>query len=301
MTGARILITGGTGFIGRHVVRKLVERGDRPILLVRDTAKAKQFGDDADIIECDLLERKETAAAVRRLLPEKIVHLAGSISKAGESFAVNLEATKDLLDVAADVGVSAFVLLGSADEYGGQPTPFFESMRPMPITEYARAKALAAEHAQRLFRSRGLPAVVLRVFTAYGFGQPASMFLNQLLRHALLKKHFKMTDGSQRRDLVYIDDVADAVTSSIFTEKAAGRIINIGSGSSVRLADAARLAWKLCGTDPELLDIGGRPKLAGEEYDTEADIGLAAELIGWRPAVSFEAGLAMTIEQMRAA
>ena len=129
--------------------------------------------------------------------------------------------------------------------------------------------------------------MVLRVFTAYGYGQPDKMFFSQLLRHALLRDNFRMSDGLQRRDLVYVSDVVDAVIAAIDSTRAVGRTINIGSGRAIALRDLAERVWKVCGAPADMLEIGTLTKSSDDSFDTEADISLAGELLDWRPSTPF--------------
>lgn len=300
MTVEGILITGGTGFIGRNVVRRLTERGTRPVLICRDREKAAEFADVADIFEIDLFDHKAVSEFVRNFKPDTVLHLGGTAFRDTATATLNFEASRNLLDSAAETGVGRFILLGSADEYGPQEIPFRETMTAMPNSAYAISRVRVTDHAMNLSAAKKLPATVLRVFTAYGPGQPDAMFLNQVIKHGLAKKAFNMTKGTQRRDMVFIEDVAEAVIKAAEAADIGGRIINIGSGTSMRLADAARAVWQLCGADDDLLIVGGRPVLDGEGHDTEADISLANELLDWRPAVTFEEGSVRTVSRMKA-
>ena len=94
-----------------------------------------------------------------------------------------------------------------------------------------------------------------------------------------------MSDGSQRRDLVFVDDVADAIIAAMNSDAAVGRIINIAGGRGIELRTIAERAWELTGADQANLKIGARPNAIDDGFDTEADISLAGELLGWRPTV----------------
>ena len=128
---------------------------------------------------------------------------------------------------------------------------------------------------------------VLRVFTAYGYGQPRKMFLSQLIRHALLSQPFKMSDGRQKRDFVYVGDVVEAILGAMASKKAVGAVINIAGGRGIALKDLAAKVWTACDADGELLEIGSRDKTDDDAFETEADISLAAELLAWRPETPF--------------
>jgi UDP-glucose 4-epimerase len=157
----------------------------------------------------------------------------------------------------------------------------------MPVSRYAVSKARTNEFALEMNARTGFPVTVLRVFTAYGYHQPRKMFLSQLLTHALLNQRFKMSDGLQKRDFVYVGDVVDAITAAMTAQRAVGRVINIAGGRGIALKDLATKVWAVCNGDPQLLEIGSREKSSDDAFDTEADISLAAELLAWRPNTSF--------------
>jgi nucleoside-diphosphate-sugar epimerase len=278
----RILVTGGTGFIGRYVVDFLKADGYSPLVSAFNKKNI-----DPEIIPVDVTDSKRVEDLVQNYRPQIVLHLAGVTpahrltSEIYEN--VNYLGTVNLLNALESNGVDRVILLGSASEYGNQPTPFCESMSLRPASPYAISKVKANEFALRKCASSGLPVTILRIFTAYGHGQPDKMFLSQLLRHARLNHRFKMSDGEQKRDFVHIDDVVGAVKTSMTAENAVGRAINVAGGRGVRLRDVARKAWELCDADRQLLDIGGLEKSGDDRFDTEADISLASEILNWRP------------------
>ena len=286
----RVLVTGGTGFLGRYVLARLLSLGLRPLattfgepqLNVTDNALSQ-----VDMIESDLAERDQVNDLVRSFRPQIVIHLAGTTGHndpQGERCQrVNYEATVNLLDSLRGSEVSRVVLIGTAAEYGDQATPFLESMKARPLSYYAESKTRANEYALQMHATTGLPVTVLRVFTAFGYGQPHKMFLSQLITHGLLNQQFKMSDGLQKRDFVYIEDVTDAIMAGLAAPNAVGRVINIGSGRGIPLRQVAEVVWKACGADRELLEIGSMNKTGDEAFDTEADNSLAREILNWSP------------------
>jgi UDP-glucose 4-epimerase len=276
----RILVTGGTGFIGRYVVESLRSEGSNPLVTI--------FGEGSagDIVSLDLTNAEQTADLVLNYKPHVVLHLAGVTGNAhpAEKYdQINFDGSVHLLNALHRVGVSRVVMLGTAAEYGSQPTPFREDMPTRPVSPYATSKASINKFALDMHATTGFPVVVLRVFTAYGYGQPHKMFISQLIRHAVLNDHFKMSDGLQRRDFVHIDDVTTAITNAISAENAVGRIINVASGEGIALRDLARKAWAISEADDEKLEIGSVEKTGDDSFDTEADISLAREVLDWTP------------------
>lgn len=287
----RILVTGGTGFLGRYMLARLIGQGHRPLSTTFNEGDALDAATAAavDLVDTDLTDRHKTKELISSYRPEMIIHLAGTTGHndpTGERCRrINYDATVNLLDALSDRPVRRVVLIGTAAEYGDQSIPFDESMQPQPMSHYAVSKVKANEYALRVHAESDLPVTVLRVFTAFGYGQPRKMFLSQLITHALLNKQFMMSDGSQKRDFVSIEDVTTAILDSLNAAKASGRVINIGSGRGVPLRDVAQAVWKACGADIDLLEMGAVDKTGDAAFDTEADISLARAILGWSPSV----------------
>lgn len=285
----RILVTGGTGFIGSYVVAQLREQGIEPVT--------------PTLADLDLTDARMTDSVISSIRPEIVLHLGG-VTGAGTTAErcneVNFIGTVNLVQALERTGVSRVVLLGTAAEYGTQKTPFREDMPARPVSPYAVSKARANEFALERHTKAGFPVTILRVFTAYGYGQPGKMFLSQLLRSALLGQRFNMSDGLQRRDLVFVGDVANAIVLAATAAKSLGVVINIAGGRAITLKALATKLWDICGADPELLRLGEREKTGDDALDTEADITRAADLLGWRPEAPFigDAGPGHPLYQM---
>jgi UDP-glucose 4-epimerase len=282
MSSPKILVTGGTGFIGRCVVERLRSTPAQTVVTT--------FGDPGDSLALDLTDEASTKARVASVKPDIVLHLGGVTGAATDAercHAVNYLGTVNLLNALESTGVSRVVLIGTAAEYGRQATPFREDMPLRPVSPYAVSKAKANEYALELNVKTGLPVTILRVFTAYGYGQPAKMFLSQLIESALAGSSFDMSDGRQKRDFIFVEDVVDAVMSAMTAELAVGRVMNIAQGRGIALRDLAVNIWRLCGADPELLRIGAIEKASDDAFDTEADITLAGELLDWAPSTPF--------------
>jgi nucleoside-diphosphate-sugar epimerase len=303
----KVLVTGGNGFIGQHLVRALVERGCRPLVLTRAAEPCDavdSLKDHLRRVQLNLLEREAVRDFLLAERPNVIFHLAGTRRcDEGESAAVacaemNVYATVRLLDEARRAGVERVIIMGSADEYGNQPGPLHESLPLRPVSAYAISKAAATNLAQAMRAMDNCPVVVLRPFSVYGPRQPGHMFVAEAVGCAVEGLPFRMTHGRQQRDLVYVDDVVRALLASARAPGIEGQVINIGSGRPVPLRDVAALIWRLSESRAPLL-IGARPAPAEETHDTWADISLARRLLDWEPQVELESGLRATIQWAR--
>jgi|HubBroStandDraft_6_1064221.scaffolds.fasta_scaffold18249_2 nucleoside-diphosphate-sugar epimerase len=299
----KIAVTGATGFIGAHVVSELVASGCRLILSVRSPKDRDRFGPYGANLRAELLDPGDPASLagfIRKERPSVVIHLAGTRGRTKwERAAVaclesNTLATVRLLSAALDTGVKRIVVMGSAEEYGSQSGPLNESLPVVPDSPYGISKAAATALALALHRSDACPVVVLRPFSVYGPGQPLDMFIAEAVAAAVRNAPFRMTEGLQRRDPVFVRDVVRAIIAAAATPRIDGNVINIGCGQAYRLKDVASMIWKLTGSASPLL-IGERHDPSDRFTDTWANVDKARTLLGWEAQTNLEAGLAETI------
>lgn len=297
-----IVITGATGFIGRHLTSRLVAMGYSPTLLVRNWRNdelAARWGQSVSWLPLELTDDHAVDEALFDLRPSLLFHLAGTRGRGVTNAALlcaemNVCATVGLLAAASLAQAKRIVIMGSAEEYGQQPVPFHEALPLHPTSPYGVSKAAATNFAQTMYQRDGCPVVILRPFTAYGPGQPADMFIADAVYSAVRNVPFKMSHGEQRRDLIYIEDVVDALLAAADMPGIDGRVINIGAGQAYKLRDVAALIWKLTETKAPLL-IGARQNATDQFSDTWADITLARQLLDWEPTTNLMTGLQATI------
>jgi UDP-glucose 4-epimerase len=301
LEGARVLVTGASGFIGRRLVTRLLAAGARVHAL--DLVPAGVAGVDEHL--CDLKDATATAAAVEAADPHVVFHLAAFKQRtaAPEAFAAavldNITGTLDLVvPLCGRTELRSLVAVGTAEEYAGQKPPYVESMREAPVSAYSFSKTAMVQLLQTFHRVHGLPAVVLRPTVAYGPGQATDMFLPALITAMLRGERFPMTAGEQLRDFVYVDDVVEALLAAAVTPEARGRVFNIGSDESVMLRHAALRVEALAGRKG-LLALGEVPYRAGESMEYAVDTSLAGEVLGWSAAVGLDEGLRLTVESYR--
>lgn len=300
---ATVLITGATGFIGRHLARTLVASGACVHGLSRG---ASDFAGEHSFV-CDVTDRARVNEMVSEIRPAYIFHLAANKARRAEiedfrqCFDENLIGTLNLLEAClASSDVSRFVTLGTCEEYGGADAPYFEATREVPVSAYSCSKVAMTQLLQTYHRIHGFPVAVLRPSLAYGPGQGDEMFLPALIRSLLSGQRFAMSRGEQTRDFVYIDDVVDALLLAAVRPEAIGQVINISSGTPTRIVDVTRLAVDLIGNGVEaLLDIGKIAYRQGEAMNYWADRTKAGQLLGWEPSVGLHDGMARTVAYYR--
>ena len=303
--GRSFLVTGGAGFIGSHLVRRLVAAGARVrVLDLFTTGRRENLADVAgriELIEGDVGD----VATVRRAIAgvEYVLHLAAlvsvpqSIDCPERNFEVNVVGTHNLLLAARDAGVRRLVFSSSCAVYGDHATPHHEDLPPRALSPYAAAK-LGGEQLCRAFTHvYGLPTVCLRYFNVFGpFQDPSGGYAAAIPRFitALLggEQPCIYGDGRQSRDFVYVANVVEANLLACGADAAVGGVFNIGTGHETNLLDLLAI----------LEDVAGRrvsplfaPPRAGDIVRSYGDITRARAALDYRPRITLAEGLRETV------
>jgi UDP-glucose 4-epimerase len=301
----RYVVTGGAGFIGSNLVDELVRRGES-VVVVDDLSTGKE--DNIAEVRNKISFIKGSIndiEALRRSMQEAdyVVHLAArtsvprSIKDPLETNRVNIEGTLNVLLASRDSKVKRIVLAASSSAYGETPTlPKVESMPPAPISPYGVSKYAAELYAQVFGRVYGLEHVSLRYFNVFGPRQdPSSPYSGVLSKFcaAFLEgaEPVVFGDGEQTRDFTYIANVVQATLAASEAPAASGRVINVGTGARVSLNETLAMLREISGSP---LAAKYEPARDGDIRDSEADITLARELLGYQPTVDFAEGLRRT-------
>jgi nucleoside-diphosphate-sugar epimerase len=300
----RILIAGGTGFMGSHLTRRCLQ-DTAHVFCISFTGKSDKAAGEkkASIMKGDLVDKDQLRSLLAGQSFDYVFNLSGYIDhahflrggrKALEAHFTGLMNLVEYLDTAK---LKGFVQVGSSDEYGSLPAPQKETMRECPISPYSIAKTAATHFVQTLAATEGFPGVVLRPFLVYGTGQDMKRLLPQIITACLKDQEFKTSEGKQLRDFCYVADVAEAMIQAALTPAAKGHVINIGSGIPVAIKDVVLKVVQMSG--------GGKPLWGtvlyrpGENMALYPDITLAKNLLDWSPQINFDEGLKRTIAYCR--
>ena len=297
---ASTLVVGGSGFIGRALVQRLVDLGSevtsigmRRLSLVSNEMKSFKC------ITADVRTPQSLAGALKKERFDYVFNLGGYIDhrpfvKGGRNLIdAHYTGMINLLEQTSHDQLKCFVQVGSSDEYGNNPSPQNETMREAPISPYSAAKTAATHLIQAMARTENFPGVVARLFLVYGPGQDDKRFLPQIIQGCLQGATFPVSEGKQLRDFCHIDDVVQGLLLSAVQKRAGGEVINLASGKPVSIKTVIETVVKLIGNgNPE---FGAHPYRPGESMALYADVKKAAEIIGWQPAKTLEQGLEETI------
>ncbi len=301
--GVRVLVTGGTGFIGANLVRGLLSRGISPHLLCRPSSSPWRLTavlDQLTIHRADLLDADSVNAVVRAVQPHVIFHLAmapghpSSPAERKRSLSVAALGTAHLLEAARAVGTSRVVHAGSFLEYGSTEDPLRETHPLQPKTFRGLAKATASLVATWYAVYGGVHAVILRLFSVYGPWEGPHRFIPTLLRAALTGEEVRLTTPGFRHDFVFVEDVVSACLLAAEAELSSGEVCNIGSGHQWTNEEVVALVERIVDR-PLWVQVGGYPPQPPDTHFWQADIGKARTVLGWTPAHSLEEGLRKTL------
>jgi nucleoside-diphosphate-sugar epimerase len=288
----RVFITGGTGFIGGHLLERLSQLGARLFAVSR--GQPPEPSDGIQWYQGDMADLASTTILLRSIKPDIVFHLASHVAGTRSTdvivptFQCNLMSTVNLLTVSQSIGCRRFVLPGSLEE------PSSGSAEVVPSSPYAVTKWASSAYARMFHALYQFPTVILRVFMVYG---PAQRDLRKLIPYvidALLKGDVpKLTSGQRPVDWIYVDDVVDALLASAIAENIEGKTIDIGSGRGETVRAVTEKLVRFAGSDiaPH---YGAKPDRPLEQVRV-ADTNIAEELLGWTPRVSLDEGLKRTI------
>ena len=303
----RILVTGGAGFIGSHLVTALLQRGDEVRVLDNFSTGLRTNLDavegEFELFEGDLRSYERVHRAVRGC--EIVLHQGAlpsvprSVQDPLTSSEINIGGTLNVLLTARDEGVRRVVVASSSSVYGDTPgLPRVETMAASPLAPYAVSKLAAEQYALSCTRVYGLQAAVLRYFNVFGPRQdPRSQYSAVIPKFIVAMQQGVAPlihgDGEQSRDFTFIEDVVQANLLAMDAPSASGRAFNIACGRQRSLNDLVAILNRQMGTD--IAPVHG-PARAGDVVHSLADISLARERLGYEPRVDFERGLERTAE-----
>jgi UDP-N-acetylglucosamine/UDP-N-acetyl-alpha-D-glucosaminouronate 4-epimerase len=305
---AKVLVTGGAGFIGSNLVRALIERGDAVRVLDNFSTgnRANLAGLEIEVVEGELRSYERVHNAVRSV--EVVYHLGalGSVPRSVQdpltSNAVNVEGTLNVLLAARDEGIRRVVFSSSSSIYGTRrELPVKEDMAPDPISPYGVAKLAAERYCvsfSRVYHS--FETVVLRLFNVFGprqspFSQYAAvvpLFLTAVSRGEPVTIE---GDGEQSRDFTYVANVVDATIRAADVPDVNGRIFNVSAGAPATVNELADTIGRILGKPVERNHVSPRP---GDIRASWADTSEARQLLGYEPRIGLEEGLRLTADAL---
>jgi nucleoside-diphosphate-sugar epimerase len=305
----RVLVTGGGGFIGSHLVRRCMAGGHEVHVLLRPTSDGARLADLASSVRVHraiLSDSRAVRACLDEARPTHIFHLAngvggrhdGGVAGAAQSVDDLSDFLRFMADIATlDVPPAIVVRTGSVAEYGGTTSACHEDQREHPGSAYAAALVAGTHYADMVARTAGFPIVTARLSLVYGPGQAHDFLVPGLLAACLTGQPFVIQRPLDQRDIVHVIDVVDALCRLAVAPVAGAEIFNIGSGEAIEMGQLADRIAVLAGVDP--MRIVHRPQ--GDPTILRPGIERIRMRTGWAPRIRLDDGLAELVEEARRA
>lgn len=302
----KFLVTGGAGFIGSNICRRLVKEGCfvRVVdnLITGKMSNLADIADKIDFIEADMGDAQVAQAAMKDV--EVVLHQGAlaSVPRSVDNPAAThkhcVDATFTLLLAARDAGIKRFVYAASSSAYGdSEVMPKIETMRDNPLSPYAVGKLVGEYYCKVFYTVYGLETISLRYFNVFGpYQDPTSQYAAAI--PAFVTGILKDTpptiygDGEQSRDFTYIDNNVEANLLAARVKESHGEVVNIACGDRITVNEIIAMINEIVGKDVKANYV---PSRKGDVKHSQADISLAEKVIGYKPVVGFREGLEKAI------
>jgi dTDP-glucose 4,6-dehydratase len=309
--GRPVLVTGAGGFIGGHLVERLVRDGAKVRALVRYNSRnergtldwmAPEAVRDVDVVLGDLRDAESVARAVEGT--EVVFHLGAQIAipysyvNPRDYVETNVTGTLNVALAAQAHGVERVVQTSTSEVYGtARQVPITEDHPLEPGSPYAATKVAADKLMDSFHRSFDLPVVILRPFNTYGPHQSARAVIPTIVSQALAGDQLRLGSLDPRRDLTFVTDTVDGFVRAATAEAAVGRTIQLGTNHDVSVGEIVETVGRVLGKELKVTEDPDRVRPANSEVmRLISSPALAKELLGWEPTVPLDEGLRRTIE-----
>jgi dolichol-phosphate mannosyltransferase len=303
----RALVTGGAGFVGANLVRRLLDDGHRLTVLVRpgsDLWRLEEVVEELELVELDLRDEEAVRAVVKRAGAEWAFHLAahGAYSWQEDTHDImttNFLATVALVEACRAEGCEAFVHAGSSSEYGFKDHAPLESEPVEPNSEYAVAKASATSFCRYVAQRHGVNVVTLRLYSVYGPYEDSRRLIPKLISMGMRNQLPPLVSPDVARDFVAVDDVLEAfLLAAVNPSNERGAIYNVGSGVQTTIRDAVEVTRRVLNVDAEPA-WSSAPLRDWDATTWVADNTKISAELGWKPRHAFQEGFEQTAAWLR--
>ncbi|MDI6807403.1 MAG: SDR family NAD(P)-dependent oxidoreductase [Candidatus Eisenbacteria bacterium] len=309
LSGKRILLTGGGGFIGSHLAEKLVKEGAKVRVFLRYTSRGERgflsdsgLEDRVEIIHGDLKDSDAVKKAMDKT--DVVFHLAALIAipysykHPLDVVETNVVGTLNVLNAAKEVGVEKIVHTSTSEVYGSALYVPIDEKHPLQgQSPYSASKIGADKLAESFHLSFGLPVATIRPFNCYGPRQSMRAVVPTIITQALKGIEVKAGSLHPTRDFTFVADTVDAFLRIAEDERSVGEVMNIGTGTGISVGELVKKIGELVGK--ELVVTEAKERVRPERSEVQrlvADSSKARELLGWEPKVSLDKGLKETIK-----
>jgi nucleoside-diphosphate-sugar epimerase len=297
LVGKRILVTGGSGFLGKKLVSTLKSHGSLVFNISYGCAE-----DDFNF-NLDITDYEKLSQIVQLINPDLIFHLAASIDRNrdyiifDQMVKINLLGTSNLLRSLQNINYTNFIFTSSSEIYGNNGSPFFEDFLPDPVSPYSLTKVFDENLISTFSKAYNKNYTILRLFNFYGIEMPESFFIPQLVNTLVRDEDFLMTSGEQLRDFIHIDDVLSALVLCGLHPNSYNQIFNVCSGEGLKLRDLATIVANNMGKQNRL-KVGALNYRNNEVWEMIGSNKKIYDLLGFSPIIKIEDGINEIIDSL---
>lgn len=300
-----VIVTGATGFVGSHLLRRLLNEEAQIHTFVRRSSNLWRIDNIKDRLalhEVSLNDTNLLYKTIESIKPDYVFHLAtyGGVGGQADNQQIidtNYLGTVNLLNACNKTGYGGFINTGSSSEYGIKDEPMREEMLPEPYNTYGATKAAATIYCQSQAREKGLPITTLRLFSPFGPYDEPNRLISYVIKSLLKNEEIKLSSKSYVRDYIYIDDVIESYMA-VIRQKSYGKVYNIGSNRQHSVEQVFNTAAKILGSSAKPVWGEFRPRI-NEPKIWIADISKAQNELNWAIKTNFEKGMKETISWMK--
>ena len=290
-----ILIVGGTGFIGFHLIKKCLKNNFSVTSLSLTKPKKNRKHKNVNYLICDISKKINIKKKITKNY-EIVVNLGGHIDHVNKhkTFNSHYNGCKNLVNFFAKKKLKIFVQIGSSSEYGMAKSPHKENIKTKATSIYGKSKLLSTNFLMKDDKFKNFPFVILRFYQVFGPNQEINRMIPIVINSSLKDEKFGCSEGKQFRDFLYIDDAVEAIFKTFKNKLIKRKIINIGSGKIINIK---YLIKKIIKINKKGKPLYGIIKLRSDEpLVSYPDLQNAKKLLNWRSKVSFIKGLVKTIK-----
>ncbi len=295
----KLLVLGGYGYLGKKIILQALEKNWKVVSVSKKRNSKKLEHKNLKNLFFDMTNIKKLKSLSTYHF-DYVVNVSGYVDhslfyKNGIEIVNNhLIMVLNLISILSRKKLKKFMQIGSSEEYGVESSSLIETNRELPFTPYAASKVALTHYLQMLHRSEAFPVLIMRLFLVYGPNQKSNRIIPYVIKNCQSNQAFKISEGKQLRDFIYIDDAVDAIFLALKSSKSNGQIYNLGSGKGITIKVLVNQIRKIIG--------GGKPKFGSYKNLRQENKRLVAKTnkikkdLKWKPKVNLENGLNRTIE-----
>ena len=291
----KVLVVGGTGFIGYHLLKKLPKKKYSLYSLSKKKPKKKNCLKNIKYLYCDITKFKDLKKKINYQY-DHIINLSGYVdhSKKKENINCHFHGCKNLVSLFKRKKIKTFIQVGSSLEYGNQSSPQSENKRCKPRGSYGLSKLKASEFLKIVGKKYNFPYIILRPYQIYGPKQKNNRLIPQTIEACLKDKKFNCSPGLQKRDFLYVDDFVELIKKILKQKKIRKEIFNVGSGKPISVKFIIQMIQSSIGLGKP--QFGKIPMRKDEINSLYPSIKKIKKKLSWLPKKKLKAGIKKTIQ-----